>query len=125
MSSKSANYCFASRESPVGVLMLSEVALGTQYKRTSAEYEADKSCRKAKADSTWGQGKTAPHAAAATTLPGDPGLAVPLGKGTTPNPALGGKMSSLLYNEFIVYDTAQIRQRFVLQVRFDYKASVF
>ena len=57
MSSKSANYCFASRTASKGVMLLCDVALGKQYTRTSAEYEADKSCRKAKADSTWGQGK--------------------------------------------------------------------
>ena len=33
----------------------------------------------------------------------------------------GAKDSSLLYNEFIVYDTSQVRQRFVLQVKFNFK----
>ena len=33
----------------------------------------------------------------------------------------GVAQSSLLYNEFIVYDTAQIKQRYILQVRFKYK----
>ena len=119
MSSKSANYCFANRDQPVGVLMLSEVALGKQYTRTSAEYEAARSCRKAKADSTWGLGKTAPDPKGAKTLPADPEVTVPMGKGG-PNAALQGKQSSLLYNEFIVYNTAQIRNRFILQVKFDF-----
>jgi len=120
MSSKSANYCFASRQEPNGVMLLSEVALGTQYVRTASEFEADKSCRKAKAHSTWGQGKTAPDPTADTTLPGEPAVKVPLGKGIK-NVALGDKASSLLYNEFIVYDIAQVRQRFVLQVKFHFK----
>ena len=33
--------------------------------------------------------------------------------------------SSLLYDEFIVYDTSQIRQRYVLQVKFHYKSSMY
>ena len=33
----------------------------------------------------------------------------------------GVAQSSLLYNEFIVYDVAQIQQRYVLQVKFKFK----
>lgn len=32
----------------------------------------------------------------------------------------GVKGSSLLYNEFIVYDVKQVRQRFALQVKFHF-----
>ena len=32
----------------------------------------------------------------------------------------GGVSSSLLYNEFIVYDVKRVQQRFVLQVKFHY-----
>jgi len=117
MSSKSANYCFASRSAPQGVMTLCEVALGEQYERLSAEYEAAKSMRKAKKHSTWGKGKTAPDPAGTVGLPGDPGLKVPMGKGQ----ASGVDQTSLLYNEFIVYDVAQVRQRFVLQLKFHYK----
>ena len=120
MSSKSANYCFTSRDAPVGVLLLSEVALGTPYRRLQSEYEADRSCRKAKADFTWGIGKTAPDAAGGTTLPGEPSVHVPMGKGG-PNPEIKpGQASSLLYNEYIVYDTSQVRQRYLLQVKFNH-----
>jgi poly [ADP-ribose] polymerase len=119
MSSKSANYCFASRQEPAAVMLLSEVALGQQYVRIAAEYEAEKSCRKAKADSTWGQGRTAPDPSEDTTLPGEPHVKVPLGKGAK-NTVLGDQPTSLLYNEFIVYDTSQVRQRYVLQVKFDF-----
>ena len=100
MSSKSANYCFANRQASKGVLLLCDVALGKQYLRSSAEYEADKSCRKAKSDSTLGQGKTAPDAAGYRKLPDDAKVTVPMGKGK----ASDVKNSSLLYDEFIVYD---------------------
>ena len=81
MSSKSANYCFASSAAPRGVMLLCDVALGKQYERLASEYEADKSCRKAKADSTWGKGKTAPDKTGYQKLPGSPEVTVPMGTG--------------------------------------------
>ena len=117
MVSKSANYCFATSANPDGVLLLSEVALGTPYEKLRAEYEADASCRRAGKGHTWGKGKTAPDPAGARTLPGDGGLKVPMGKGK-PTDQDG---SSLLYNEFIVYDTQQIKQKFVLRVKFKFQ----
>ena len=48
-----------------------------------------------------------------------------MGKGA-PNTALRqGEASSLLYNEYIVYDTSQIRQRYVLQVRFHHRSGLY
>ena len=108
MSSKSANYCFATQQQPTGVLLLCDVALGKQYERFSAEYEADRSCRKAKMDSTWGKGRTHPDPAGDEPLPGDPSLTVPMGKGKASG--IGNK-TTLLYDEFIVYDTAHVRKR--------------
>ena len=116
MVSKSANYCFATGSSDVGVISLSEVALGGTYDRLQAEYTAAESCKKAGKHATWGKGKTAPDPAGDTTLPGDAGLKVPMGQGKP----TGVKDSSLLYNEFIVYDTKQIKQRFVLMVKFHF-----
>ena len=55
MSSKSANYCFANKASPHGVLLLSEVALGTPLLKQHADYDADKKCKRAGCNSTWGQ----------------------------------------------------------------------
>ena len=117
MVSKSANYCFATSANPDGVLLLSEVSLGTPYEKLRAEYEADASCRRAGKGHTWGKGKTAPDPAGARTLPGDGGLKVPMGKGK-PTDQDG---SSLLYNEFIVYDTQQIKQKYVLRVKFKFQ----
>jgi poly [ADP-ribose] polymerase len=117
MSSKSANYCFASTQASTGVLLLCDVALGKQYERLSSEYNADSACKKAKCHSTWGKGKTHPDPAGTRALPGDPTVSVPMGKG---KPS-GVASSSLLYDEFIVYDTSQIKQKYVLQVKFHYK----
>jgi len=115
-SSKSANYCFANRQSPEGVLLLSEVALGSQYERLGAEYEAAASCCRAGKQSTWGKGKTAPDPSGTVPLPGSSNVSVPRGK----HAPTGVNSGHLQYNEFIVYNLCQIKQRFVLQVKFCY-----
>jgi len=115
-SSKSANYCFANRQSADGVLLLSEVALGEQYERLRSEYDAAKSCKQAGKQSTWGKGRTAPAPSGTVPLPGTPGVTVPKGK----HAATNIPDTVLQYNEFIVYDLKQIKQRFVLQVKFIY-----
>ena len=91
------------------------MSLGDAYERLATEYDAAASCRKAGKQHTWGKGKSAPKEDKAATLPGDAGLKVPLGKVVST-----GVSSSLLYNEFIVYDVKQVQQRFVLQVKFHY-----
>ena len=118
MSSKSANYCFAHQASPTGVLLLCDVALGTPYTKVRADYDADKACRKASANSTWGKGKTCPDPAGNRKLPSDGRVTVPMGVG---GPS-GVKDSALLYDEFIVYDASQVRQKYVLQVKFHFKS---
>lgn len=120
--SKSANYCAGSRESPTAVLLLCDVALGDQYELIASQYEAaEKSAAQGK-NSTWGIGKTRPdpEGGAATAE----GVRVPMGKAVA-NSYLSenvdqlvangaGKRSELLYNEFIVYDVAQIRMKYVV-----------
>ena len=114
MVSKSANYCFASRQAPTGVLLLCDVSLGDQYERLQAEYRAGASAKKAGKDSTFGKGATGPDPAGTVPLPSDPAVLVP--KGKAKKTAVAG--SSLLYNEFIVYDVAQVRQKYLLRVKF-------
>ena len=96
--------------------MLCDVALGEAYERSSAEYAADASCKKAGKRHTWGKGRTAPDPKGAKPLPGDAKLKVPMGKGK----ASGAGGTSLLYNEFIVYDTKQVKQKYALQVKFKF-----
>eukprot|EP00043_Microstomoeca_roanoka_P016452 m.168165 g.168165 ORF g.168165 m.168165 type:complete len:169 (+) comp16464_c0_seq11:63-569(+) len=115
MVSKSANYCFTSRGNDTGVLLLCEVALGDMYERLQSEYTAADSCKAAGKNSTWGIGKTTPDPKETATL--EDGVTVPLGKGVENPKAAGG---SLLYDEFIVYDTAQIKMRYVIKMKFKY-----
>jgi poly [ADP-ribose] polymerase len=111
--SKSANYCFTSPSNNTGVLLLCEVALGGMNELLQSSYTAA-NLPPGKL-STWGKGRSAPDAKDNTTL--DDGTLVPLGK-IAPTNVQGG---SLLYNEFIVYNVAQIRIKYLMRVKFNYK----
>ncbi|XP_063839454.1 poly [ADP-ribose] polymerase [Ostrinia nubilalis] len=111
MVSKSANYCCAHPSSPAGLLLLCEVALGNMKECTQAEYVEKAPAGK---HSLWGRGRTEPDPAAARTLPD--GTLVPLGAPVTRN-----INTSLLYNEFIVYDVAQVNVKYLIQVKFNFK----
>ncbi|XP_065421545.1 poly [ADP-ribose] polymerase 2 isoform X6 [Chrysemys picta bellii] len=114
MSSKSANYCFASRQRDVGLLLLCEVALGECQELLEANAEAGK--LPPGKHSTKGLGKLAPAPTNSIMLDG---AAVPLG------PAVETGVTNphgytLNYNEFVVYDPGQVRMRYLLQVRFSF-----
>ncbi|XP_069116799.1 poly [ADP-ribose] polymerase 1-like [Argopecten irradians] len=112
MVSKSANYCRTSKNDPVGIMLLCEVALGNMYERFGADYinklpKGKHSCK--------GVGMTCPDPTGSHTLPD--GTVIPMGKGIA---STQGR-SSLLYNEFIVYDVAQINMKYLLKVNFKHK----
>lgn len=128
MVSKSANYCSTSHAQPTGLLLLSEVALGSMYECTQAQYVVGHNQDHAKdkdangniiklpegKHSTFGVGQTMPHKDEAETT--DDGVLVPLGK-----PTKSGQNSSLLYNEYIVYDTSQIKMKYLIRAKFKFK----
>uniref|UniRef100_UPI00398EF7A6 poly [ADP-ribose] polymerase 1 n=1 Tax=Pristiophorus japonicus TaxID=55135 RepID=UPI00398EF7A6 len=115
MVSKSANYCHTSQADPVGLILLAEVALGNMYelKRASHITKLPKGKHSVK-----GVGKTAPDPTATIKMDG---AEVPLGRGVQ-TPAAG---SSLLYNEYIVYDVAQVNMKYLLKLNFNYKTSLW
>ncbi|KAJ4905453.1 Poly [ADP-ribose] polymerase 2 [Raphanus sativus] len=113
MFSKSANYCYANTGANDGVLLLCEVALGDMNELLNSDYNADK-LPPGKL-STKGVGRTAPNPSEAKTL--EDGVVVPLGKPVDHSSSKG----TLLYNEYIVYNTEQIKMRYVIQVKFNYK----
>ncbi|KAJ0230147.1 hypothetical protein HA466_0309740 [Hirschfeldia incana] len=110
--SKSAQYCFTSKENPVGLMLLSEVALGEIHELTKAKY-MDKPPRGK--HSTKGLGKKVPQDSEFAKWRDD--VTVPCGK---PVPSKT-KASELMYNEYIVYNTAQVKLQFLLKVRFKHK----
>ncbi|KAL0966309.1 hypothetical protein UPYG_G00293700 [Umbra pygmaea] len=114
MSSKSANYCFANQRNNTGLLLLSEVALGDSKELLVADYEAAR--LPPGKHSTKGLGQTGPDPKNSVTLDG---VTVPMGPGIKTGVGAGGGYS-LLYNEFIVYNPAQTRMRYLLRVQFNY-----
>lgn len=112
MVSKSANYCRTSKMDPTGLMLLCEVALGNMYERPHADYidklpKGKHSCK--------GMGMTCPDPNGAYTTPD--GVIIPMGKST--NSSSGH--TSLLYNEFIVYDVAQVNMKYLLRMDFKHK----
>lgn len=109
--SKSAQYCYVDRKDPVGLMLLSEVALGEIHELKKATY-MDKPPRGK--HSTKGLGKTVPLKSEFETWRD---VVVPCGKPVSSSV----RASELLYNEYIVYDTAQVKMQFLLKVRFNHK----
>ncbi|XP_022328673.2 poly [ADP-ribose] polymerase 1-like isoform X1 [Crassostrea virginica] len=112
MVSKSANYCRTSKGDPTGLMLLCEVALGNMYERPHADYidklpKGKHSCK--------GVGMTCPDPSGAHTT--SDGVIIPMGKSI--NSPTG--RTSLLYNEFIVYDVAQVNMKYLLRMNFKYK----
>ncbi|XP_044842571.1 poly [ADP-ribose] polymerase 2 isoform X2 [Mauremys mutica] len=114
MSSKSANYCFASRQRDVGLLLLCEVALGECQELLEANAEAGE--LPPGKHSTKGLGKLAPAPANTIVLEG---AAVPLGPAVETG-VRNPHGYTLNYNEFVVYEPGQVRMRYLLQVRFSF-----
>ncbi|KAK1879534.1 Poly [ADP-ribose] polymerase 2 [Dissostichus eleginoides] len=116
MSSKSANYCFANQNNHTGLLLLSEVALGDCNELVMADYEAQN--LPAGKHSTKGLGQTGPDPKNAVTLDG---MTVPMGPGGKTGASSDGRYH-LLYNEFIVYNPAQTRMKYLLRIKFNYSS---
>uniref|UniRef100_A0AAX7TFW2 Poly [ADP-ribose] polymerase n=1 Tax=Astatotilapia calliptera TaxID=8154 RepID=A0AAX7TFW2_ASTCA len=115
MVSKSANYCHTSQSDPVGLILLGEVALGNMHELKKASHITKLPKGK---HSVKGLGRTAPDPNATVTLNG---VQVPLGKGVHTNI----DDTSLLYNEYIVYDVAQVNLKYLLKIKFNYQTSLW
>ncbi|EIW86354.1 PARP-domain-containing protein [Coniophora puteana RWD-64-598 SS2] len=114
---KSANYCHSYLSDNIGVMLLCEVAAKPFLELNDSSYTADADCKAAKKLATKGVGRTQPteweDAAAALNHPELGGCHIPQGKPSNVNP----DGAWLQYNEYIVYDPAQIRLRYLLMVK--------
>ncbi|VDD85971.1 unnamed protein product [Enterobius vermicularis] len=112
MSSKSANYCFPQKDKP-GIMVLAEVALGNPRTLFRGDYDADK--LDDGKNSTIGLGKIGPDPAKDEAT--NDGCVVPCG---TPIPLKKNeeKNCALNYNEYVVYNTDQVRIRYALVLEF-------
>lgn len=111
VSSKSGSYCFSTKESPTGIMILNEVAVGKQFETPNDIYMEKP---QPGTDSTWALGMAVPDPKTKFTLPN--GTVVPFGK-----PTATGKRTMCSHNEFIVYDVAQVVIRYLLRVTFHHK----
>jgi len=114
MSSKSANYCFTTRSNPVGLLLMCEVSLGSSNQLMAADYEADKMPRGK--HSVQGMGRVEP----AGYQKMEDGVEIPVGP-PRDTKVVNKKGYTLNYNEFIVYDTKQIKMKYLAKIKFNYK----
>ncbi|KHJ46115.1 Poly(ADP-ribose) polymerase catalytic domain protein [Trichuris suis] len=112
MVTKSANYCYATKDEPYGYLLLCEVALGNVLELKNAKYLEKLPTGK---HSVKGIGETMPDPAEQETT--DDGVVIPLGKPVASNV----KKTSLLYNEYIVYDISQLHIKFLVKLKFNFK----
>lgn len=117
ISSKSANYCCSYNSGLVGLLLLCDVELGNpMLELQNGDYNAGQRAASEGKLATLGMGATVPQGWKDAGCVHDnlkgvlmPDVEQQMGP-TTKN------AGSLMYNEYIVYDVAQIRQRYLLQV---------
>ncbi|KAF9229724.1 PARP-domain-containing protein [Gyrodon lividus] len=116
MMSKSANYCHAYLSNSIGVLLLCEVAAKPYLELQSASYNADVDCKKNNKLATKGIGQTQPTdwQDAGEALDNEALKGCHMPKGIPSGVSHGGH---LMYNEYIVYDSSQIRLRYLLMVK--------
>ncbi|KFY23783.1 hypothetical protein V493_05637 [Pseudogymnoascus sp. VKM F-4281 (FW-2241)] len=118
MSSKSANYCCPYISNGHALLLLCEAELGKPMQTlTDASYSASEDATSKGLLSTWGQGSTGPKMwkDANCVNPSLEGVLMP---DTTMAPGpTDVENAYLMYNEYICYDVAQVRLRYLFQIK--------
>ncbi|KHN95645.1 poly polymerase 2 ADP-ribosyltransferase 2 [Metarhizium album ARSEF 1941] len=117
MSSKSANYCCSYISNAHALLLLCEAELGDPLQKlTDASYTAGEDAKKSGMYSTWGMGSTGPNSwvDAATVHDSLRGVKMPDTK-IAPGPT-NIQGAYLVYNEYICYDVAQVKLRYLFHV---------
>jgi poly [ADP-ribose] polymerase len=105
--SKSFNYCGVD-SSRIAVLAIGEVALGEIYQQTNANYNlSQKTLDSVKKNSTQGMGSSSPSSVTVID-----GVGIPNGKLTK-----NSKSYSLLYDEFIIYNTNQYKIKYLIVLK--------
>ncbi|OCL14247.1 PARP-domain-containing protein [Glonium stellatum] len=118
MSSKSANYCCPYISGGHALLLLCEAELGDPMQTlTQASYNAGEDAKSRGLLSTWGQGMTGPKVwkDAKCVDPSLAGVLMP-DTATAPGPT-DVPNAYLMYNEYICYDIAQVRLRYLFRVK--------
>lgn len=106
MTAKCWPYCRASSSAPDAIMLLNEVALGTEFE---TDYDKYMERPQPGTNSTHAVGMTYPDPSEMVTLHN--GTKVPLGK-----PLRLNKRTGCTHNEFIVYDVAQVTIKYLIKV---------
>ncbi|CAF9916233.1 MAG: hypothetical protein ALECFALPRED_010570 [Alectoria fallacina] len=117
ISSKSANYCQSHASSNTGLLLLCEVELGKpMFELETGRSDAAELAKQRGCIATWGKGATVPMGwKDAGCVNAD--LAGVMMPDTTREPGPANYQASYLqYNEYIAYDIAQVKLRYLLRV---------
>ncbi|KAK0279011.1 hypothetical protein LTR35_008746 [Friedmanniomyces endolithicus] len=118
ISTKSANYCVSSSSGNTGLLLLCEAELGNpMYELLSGDSGAKEAAEKAGALATYGIGRTTPQAwvdAGDVITKELKGIMIP-DPGQEPGDQTNHPNAYLQYNEYICYDVAQIRLRYLVR----------
>ncbi|KAL8831903.1 MAG: hypothetical protein Q9170_005096 [Blastenia crenularia] len=121
ISSKSAQYCAPGMSGNTGLLLLIEAELGSpMYEIPTGDSMAEEQARKHKCISTLGVGRTAPLGwmDAEVVNEGLKGVTMPDGeKGIGDNKAKNAN-GYLMHNEYICYDVAQLKLKYLFRVGF-------
>lgn len=110
--SKSANYCKAKGRNSKGLLLLCEVALGNVEEKFEADNNLVLPKRK---HSVLARGRHVPDPEDCGEI--SPGVKVPFGE--IKKQQCNGIKPRLIHNEYVVYDTAQIKIKYLVQINFD------
>ncbi|GBC05313.1 hypothetical protein RclHR1_06170017 [Rhizophagus clarus] len=113
--SKSAQYVHCSNRDNIGLMLLNEVALGDMLELKNSDYCAGDKAKVESKHSVKGCGIVSPDPKGFITL--ENGCVVPCGKGKETS----DKGLCLQYNEYIVYNEAQIMQKYLIKMKFSYK----
>lgn len=116
MSTKSANYCCSRDSNDLGLLMLCDVELGNpMLELDHGDFRAGEQAKEEGKLAAWGLGGSGPAGwkDAECVHPDLKGVMMPDATTYTDSDT---SHSSLLYNEYIAYDVAQIQVKYLLLV---------
>ncbi|PGH23442.1 hypothetical protein AJ80_02552 [Polytolypa hystricis UAMH7299] len=117
ISSKSAGYCWSHSSNNLALLLLCDVELGDpMLELRDSDYNAGEKAQKEGKLATLGRGQTVPQGwkDASCVHQGLKGVMMP---DVSKPPGPSGTDAYLQYNEYIVYNTAQIRQKYLFCVQ--------
>lgn len=112
MISKAANFCLPTPQNTTGLVLLCEVALGNVQEMVTGQFITAETLPP-NVHSVKGVGKVVPDPKGFHL--GDDGVLVPYGK-----PVRCHTQSLLNYNEYVIYDPAQVNIRYLVKLKFNY-----